>query len=143
MVKICQNCRKFVPESAKSCPTCGNQNLIVTNSPIPATQNGANATTPTTTKKKAKSSSAPFLLFLAIMFYIASIFMAYKGYDKMTNYRNPENSYSRSVNAYVGGDAYNYIINGNYATGFFVLSAGFLASGTLCVGFNRVLVEIS
>lgn len=30
------------------------------------------------------------------------------------------------VNAYVGGDAYNYIINGTYATAFFVLTAMFV-----------------
>lgn len=35
-------------------------------------------------------------------------------------------------NAYVGGDAYNYIINSNYATGFFVLATMFALMG---IGF--------
>ena len=55
-----------------------------------------------------------------------SLFTLYKGIDKMTNYRNSENYPSVNVNAYVGGDAYNYIINGTYATAFFVLTAMFV-----------------
>ena len=68
---------------------------------------------------------------IAVIFYLMSIVMLYKGYDKMTNYYNSEHYSSISVNAYVGGDAYNYIINGTYATAFFVLSAGFMITGTL------------
>ena len=58
---------------------------------------------------------AKFLLIIAILFYLLSAVMLYKGYDKMTNYSNPEYSFMTTHNAYVGGDAYNYIINGNYA----------------------------
>ena len=80
---------------------------------------------------------AKFLLVIAILFYLLSAVMLYKGYDKMTNYSNPEYSFMTTHNAYVGGDAYNYIINGNYATGFFVLSGSFLITGTLFCGFYR------
>lgn len=59
---------------------------------------------------------------------VCSLFTLYKGIDKMTNYYNSENYPSLNVNAYVGGDAYNYIINGTYATAFFVLTAMFLLS---------------
>ena len=55
-----------------------------------------------------------------------SFFTLYKGVDKMTNYYNSEKYPSLNVNAYVGGDAYNYIINGTYATAFFVLTAMFV-----------------
>ena len=55
-----------------------------------------------------------------------SLFTFYKGIDKMTNYYNSENYPRLNVNAYVGGDAYNYIINGTYATAFFVLTAMFV-----------------
>lgn len=55
-----------------------------------------------------------------------SILTLYQGIDKMTNYYNSENYPSLNVNAYVGGDAYNYIINGTYATAFFVLTAMFV-----------------
>lgn len=55
-----------------------------------------------------------------------SFWTLYKGIDKMTNYYNSENYPDLNQNAYVGGDAYNYIINGNYATAFFVLTAMFV-----------------
>lgn len=68
---------------------------------------------------------------------ICGCFTLYKGIDKMTNYRNSEYLTSKNVNAYVGGDAYNYIINGNYATAFFVLTAMFVlaAIGLLIVHY--------
>lgn len=52
-------------------------------------------------------------------------FTLYKGIDKMTNYHSDE-IIALNQNAYVGGDAYNYIINGNYATAFFVLTTMFV-----------------
>lgn len=64
---------------------------------------------------------------LVILFFI----MIYKGYDKMTNYKNLEYSIEKE-NVYVGGDAYNYIINGTHATAYFVLGTGFLVTGVLC-----------
>lgn len=53
-----------------------------------------------------------------------------KGCNKMLTYNN--STYSRT-NAYVGGDAYNYIINGTYATSFFVLAGSFLITGTIAL----------
>ncbi|WP_211284551.1 hypothetical protein [Rummeliibacillus pycnus] len=50
------------------------------------------------------------------------------GFYKMFVYtnNNDEDSYisdaTDSVNAYVGGDAYNYIINASYSTGYFILA---------------------
>lgn len=90
-----------------------------------------------------KSAIKNAFLIIATIFYIVSAVMLYKGYDKMTNYYNSEYSTSNNVNAYVGGDAYNYIINGNYASGFFILSMGFMIAGTvfMCsgirIGFTR------
>ena len=45
----------------------------------------------------------------------------YFGYDKLTNYYNSENFPRLNRNAYVGGDAYNYIINGTYFSGYLSL----------------------
>jgi hypothetical protein len=42
-----------------------------------------------------------------------------------TTYYVFDDKYS-AIDEYVGGDAYNYIINGNYATAFFVLTAMFV-----------------
>lgn len=54
------------------------------------------------------------------------------GLDKMFRYDNGEYYPYEYHNVYVGGDAYNYIINGNYATGFFVLATMFALMG---IGF--------
>ena len=44
----------------------------------------------------------------------------------MLNYDSGDYYPYKYVNAYVGGDAYNYIINGTYATAYFVLTAMFV-----------------
>ena len=48
------------------------------------------------------------------MLCIVLAILTLTGFDKKDNYYNPEGSLLSSENAYVGGDAYNYIINGTY-----------------------------
>lgn len=62
----------------------------------------------------------------AIVSLICGCFTFYKGIDKMVNYDSGDYYPYKAANAYVGGDAYNYIINGTYATAFFVLTAMFV-----------------
>ena len=66
-----------------------------------------------------------------ISFSFSLIFL-YMGFDKIYSYDNGELYPYTYHNAYVGGDAYNYIINGNYATAFFVLTLTFAMLG---IGF--------
>ena len=80
---------------------------------------------------KKTASKFTVWCWLAIASFLGGCITLYKGIDKMTNYYNSEYS-SKLVNAYVGGDAYNYIINGTYATAFFVLTAMFALAA---VGF--------
>lgn len=80
---------------------------------------------------KRTASKFTVWCWLAIASFLGGCITLYKGIDKMTNYYNSEYS-SKLVNAYVGGDAYNYIINGTYATAFFVLTAMFALAA---VGF--------
>ncbi|MER2005957.1 MAG: hypothetical protein ABS939_00775 [Psychrobacillus sp.] len=65
---------------------------------------------------------------LAVISVIFSFVFGAKGLDRLTKYSNPEDDIyaSESINAWVGGDAYNYIINGTHATAFFVLAIGLL-----------------
>lgn len=58
---------------------------------------------------------------VATLFYIGAVILIYVGFDKMFNYKNGE-GIAQSVNAYVGGDAYNYIINATYAGNYFTLA---------------------
>jgi len=57
----------------------------------------------------------------------------------MYNYNSGESYPYNSVNSYVGGDAYNFIINGTYATAFFILGLIFvtLGIGLLIIHFMR------
>lgn len=69
---------------------------------------------------------------LALVSLLCGAFTFYKGIDRMINYDNGEHYPYDLVNAYVGGDAYNYIINGTHATAFFVLTTMFVLAG---IGF--------
>ena len=69
---------------------------------------------------------------LSSISFIVSAIVLGLGLDKMFNYDSGEYYPYEYHNAYVGGDAYNYIINGNYATGFFVLATMFALMG---IGF--------
>ena len=73
---------------------------------------------------------------LSAISFICCLIMIGLGLDKMFIYDNGEYYPFEYHNAYVGGDAYNYIINGNYATGFFVLATMF---ALLFIGFIAVM----
>ena len=83
-----------------------------------------------------------FLIILSIFAFIACGLFAYQSYDKYTNYRNSDSFYSRNVNAYVGGDAYNYIINGTYFTGFAVCSIGCAVIGSIFLSIGGFLISL-
>lgn len=78
------------------------------------------------------------MLTAGVLSYFLSAVFIYMGFHKMFVYENPESFLEESVNAYVGGDAYNYIINGNYATGFFVLSLLFVVLGSFLIYFDYI-----
>jgi len=78
------------------------------------------------------------LVLIGIFAILASPFFFYQAYDKYSNYENSERSSVEKQNAYVGGDAYNYIINGTYFTGFSVLGIGSLMLGILCIGIAQI-----
>jgi len=79
-----------------------------------------------------KYQSNTYITMSTISFIVATIFI-WIGFDKINNYSNPDSAYLTSRNAYVGGDAYNYIINGTYATAYFVLGIGLLLIGCLFI----------
>ncbi len=71
-----------------------------------------------------------YLKISSITLYLFSALFYIQGLNKAFRYANPE-YYGDKINVYVGGDAYNYIINSNYATGYYVLCIGCLITGTL------------
>lgn len=79
-----------------------------------------------------KSTRANVWTGLSVVSFVISAILIFVGFEKMFVYENGESYPYDLHNAYVGGDAYNYIINGNYATAFFVLATLFALLG---VGF--------
>lgn len=55
------------------------------------------------------------------LFSLSTLFIIV-GFYKRFVYSYSEYSYSTDVNAYVGGDAYNYIINSNHMIAYFILA---------------------
>lgn len=70
------------------------------------------------------------LLLCSILFFLISGYFLFQVYDKITNYRNTDFS---SINAYVGGDAYNYIINGTHSTTYAVIALIFVVCAFGCL----------
>ena len=74
----------------------------------------------------------------AVGIFVIGIIFVSLGFYKKNVYENGEYSWSQQKNAYVGGDAYNYIINANYFTGYidlggflFVTSSILMATGCI------------
>ena len=111
MIK-CKKCGFEIEEGCNNCSNCGE---IV--------------------RKKYKMSMWNYFSIISL---VCACFTLYKGYDKMTNYYSSEYYASLNVNAYVGGDAYNYIINGNYATAFFVLTLMFVVAAIGLLIVDRI-----
>ncbi len=84
-----------------------------------------------------------FLIVLSVAAFIACAVFASQSYDKYAHYSNSENYYIPNVNAYVGGDAYNYIINGTYFTAFAVYAVGCGLAGAFLLGMGGLLIGLA
>lgn len=71
----------------------------------------------------------------AVIFYSLAAIFIFIAFHKLLVYSNPQDSFAAlkgpAANAYVGADAYNYIINGTYFTGYSVLGVGSAIIGTM------------
>lgn len=137
--RICTKCGTTYELGQKYCASCGQSTEINLDTDAPVADNATTVVQHALKKSDVFKNilskySIPFLVLNIIMIvcFIVSIAMFSKGQDKINNYYNSEDYPILNENAYVGGDAYNYIINANYATGYYVLSAGFMVVGTMC-----------
>lgn len=135
---FCKKCGSILNDDLL-CSFCGFQNVLVEN--VDEAEN--------TSHKQNESTSVPIVkednisnegnvasknriwAVLSSVMFIISFIPLYKGYDKMHNYYSSETFYSLNRNAYVGGDAYNYIINAGYSTAYYVLAIGFAILGVV------------
>lgn len=76
-----------------------------------------------------KNNRFSFPVFSIVSYIISTVYIGL-GFHKMLAYNNGESYPYKLVNAYVGGDAYNYIINSNLATAYFVLALIFVLLGS-------------
>ena len=81
------------------------------------------------------------LIVLSVISFVNCADYADKSFDKYEHYYNSEYS-SLTKNAYVGGDAYNYIINGTYFTAFAVYSVGFGIGGAIFLTMGLLLIGL-
>lgn len=85
-----------------------------------------------------KNKSKIFKLVACILLIMGIIFFVL-GFQKKNNYNNGE--YGDAKNAYVGGDAYNYIINANYFTGYMIIgSTAFL--GSVLIYVTSIFIDV-
>jgi DMSO reductase anchor subunit len=75
----------------------------------------------------------------AVIFFIHSVFQLYRGIDRIESYYMSETSSSLDKYAFVGGDAYNYIINANIQTGHFILSASSFIAGIILLSTGAII----
>ena len=51
-------------------------------------------------------------------------------------------TYREGKNAYVGGDAYNLIINGTYFAGYYALGGAIFVSGIIMISAGAIIEEL-
>lgn len=83
-----------------------------------------------------------FLILVSVVLFILTGVFASKSADKYSNYIHVEDDVTINRNAYVKGDAYNYIINGTYFTGFAVYAAACGIGGLLAFIFGAFMVSL-
>ena len=78
-----------------------------------------------------KEKACKITKIITIIFISLGVIFLCMSFYKKNSYSNPDSDSAYSynteyTNSYVGGDAYNYIINGTYFTGYAVLGMGSL-----------------
>ena len=111
------------------CPVCGADN----SKPQEEAVQTATEVTPVPSEKKLS-----VWCILAICSLVGALITFIMGVYKMAIYDSGDYYPYSPQNAYVGGDAYNYIINGTYATAFFVLTAMFVLAAVGLVAVHYI-----
>lgn len=122
----CPKCGKDVLDDASFCPYCQEK--------IADGEKSRNQPRTETTKVSGGEMNS-YVILSIVSFVVSAICFAY-GFFKCFVYVSGE--YGTSVNAYVGGDAYNYIINAGYTVAFWVLTLVFVIIGVACLVLNKL-----
>lgn len=124
----CVECRNEIDSSDHNCPVCG---CPVEHSHIREYDTMAiNSSIKHKSKVKRLRNSLIVLSLVCIVF--SGVFFS-NAADVKNNYYNSESYPRLNENAYVGGDAYNYIINGTYFTGYSVLGTALIVCSAIFI----------
>ena len=126
----CPECGKEISDKADTCPNCGYPIMVRPNTAV-------NKGVSLITLKPIRN----IFIIAALVCFIASGVFFHRGHNVKNDYYNSEDYTIFNKNAYVGGDAYNYIINGTYFTGYSVIGSAALLSGMICVS-NALRIAI-
>ena len=123
----CKKCGAEISDGAKQCSKCGYEDIAQS---IETSKEDESKPVENQNSEKIVHSGAKLGIWcwLAIGACFCACITFYMGVDKMIHYNSGEFYPYEAINAYVGGDAYNYIINGTYATAYFVLTMMFVLS---------------
>lgn len=128
----CPECGKEIESTEGQCSECG----------YPISDQSSIKENEESSFIKSLQSVRNMLIVFAVVCFVASIVFFYKGYNVKNEYHNSEYSLLNR-NAYVGGDAYNYIINGTYFTGYSVIASATLLSGMILISDSiKITVKI-
>lgn len=89
-----------------------------------------------TSVQQEKTQDTTLLTWGLLSYCAAFSFVGYGLYKLFVYHNSTLNSLKENV--YVGGDAYNYIINGTHATTYCVIGLVFAVMGTSCFIVNAI-----
>ena len=150
-VFYCQSCRKlyaYEESELHVCKYCG-QRLAISNISANDFAQMSNKQKlqikqqlfGTSSHSSSHNNSYPgkyLCIVFAILFIILGLHYSNVGFDKINHYSND----LIHKNAYVGGDAYNYIINGTYTIAYFVKSTGYFICSVISIMTRLVIKSI-
>ena len=156
---ICYNCGKDVVGGVRFCPFCGckqepkgimenekvNENMVLETGETDYSTMGQDIKIVKKGDDSILEQAIKKTKNICVTFIVIGIFFLLLGFWKNIAYSNPEgddwsyNDDEMAINAYVGGDAYNYIINGTKFTANAVIGTGFLIMATVMGGINICL----
>jgi hypothetical protein len=126
----CPNCKNNVVLIDGKCPKCG---CSISDTYIESAKQKENAA--------SKTNPTAILYVLCTIFVITACVFFWKAYDVKHNYYNSEYSSTLNKNAYVGGDAYNIIINGTYFAGYSVIASSCIVCGMVSFSTGLLLAK--
>ncbi len=89
--------------------------------------------------RKSNNKISIVLIIVSAILLIMGIVCLCKAFDLKNNYHMSSSYPTLNKHVYVGGDAYNYIINANYFTGYIVLGSSLFICSAISIAISLLL----